>query len=189
MAVGIGLVSAHAGAAFQGSTLPALVGAGPRATCQRASVSLKMVESYYDKAQKEKAAQAASLVPEVILDLHVAAPLAHDGGNAVLGADRVSRCPKKRAKGRYYPVARLVSPEWPVHVACGRRESPSVFFAAALSKRVVVIEVCRGVVKILTSTKNYTRNPLLRPKVCTTPAEHIAKNGRRGEHAGRPGTA
>ncbi len=62
IAVAIGLVSAHAGAAFQGSTLPALVGAGPRATCQRASVSLKMVESYYDKAQKEQAAleQAAA---------------------------------------------------------------------------------------------------------------------------------
>ena len=85
-------------------------------------------------AEVEDQAPAASLVPEVILDLHVAAPLAHDGGNAVLGADRVSRCPKKRAKGRYYPVVRLVSPEWPVHVACGRRESPSVFFAAALSK-------------------------------------------------------
>ena len=60
MAVGIGVVSAHAGAAFQGSTLPALVGAGPRATCQRASVSLKMVESFYDQKEKAALEQAAA---------------------------------------------------------------------------------------------------------------------------------
>lgn len=43
MAVRIGLVSAHAGAAFKGFTLPALVGAVLRATCQRASVSLSII--------------------------------------------------------------------------------------------------------------------------------------------------
>ena len=58
-------------------------------------------------AEVEDQVSAASLVPQVISDLHFRAPLARACRNAMLGADRVSRCPEERAKGRHHPVVRL----------------------------------------------------------------------------------
>jgi hypothetical protein len=55
-------------------------------------------------ADVEDQARAASLVPYVIADLHVTALLARACRNAMLDADRVSRCPEERAKGRHHQV-------------------------------------------------------------------------------------
>ncbi len=46
--------------------------------------------------QVDDQAEAARCVPEVVPDLHVAAPLACACRDAVLGADDVSSCPGER---------------------------------------------------------------------------------------------
>jgi hypothetical protein len=58
-------------------------------------------------AEVEDQALAASLVSQVVPNLHVAAPLARGGRDSMLGADRVSSRAEERGKGPHHPVVRL----------------------------------------------------------------------------------
>jgi hypothetical protein len=89
-------------------------------------------------AEVEDQAPAASLVSQVVAELHVAAPLARACRDSLLGADRVSSRAEERAKGT---IPSSCAP-W-LHLSelctclCGRRERPSCFLQPHLASRLL----------------------------------------------------
>ena len=58
-------------------------------------------------AEVKDQAPAPGLIPEIVPNLHIAAPLARAGRHAMLSAHDVSGCAEQRPQYGHHPVVRL----------------------------------------------------------------------------------